>query len=1022
MNTFLNYFKGIVLVCVFFFTSQIYAQMELPSIFSSGMVLQRDMPINIWGKGAPNQLVEITIAGYAGSTTSDADGNWVVEMPVMTASGPYALVVKSGTEEKIFSDVYIGDVWLASGQSNMEMVVSNADNGANVIASANDPKIRQFKIPKGNATEPSNDLPPNSNWTSATSQYVGNFTAVGYYFAENLRKNIDIPIGIINSSNGGSRIESWMSDEMLGYDESDTTLANGEIERQPTVLYNKMIHPIIKFAIKGVIWYQAESNGDSMEDALGYSVLFKKQIESWRQIWGLGDFPFLWVQLPNYGTVYDEPQNWDAWPQLRAGQSEALTLPNTGEAITIDLGAEDIHPTNKEPVGYRLSLAARKIAYGEDIVYASPRYASNSLRDDGKIVIDFTDLGGGLVAKDSSNNKITGFVIQDDDGAIDWADAVIDGDQVIVWNDQLGEPSIVRYAWEYNPANVNLFNVDGLPAAPFYANVNPGFKIAVFESARSAIETGQSTTLSWLVFGASSITLDGSEIDSIGTLQVSPLETTTYTIIAVNRNDVSEIDTATVTIDVLDPNQINRTLNKESSSSTFEACCGEGREPSSAVDGDFATRWSSAWSDGTGDTAIDPNYDGDPDDEWIAVDMGEAIDIERVILYWEGAYGKGYDLDVSYDGYLWNTVYEERNSNGGEDNIPFTTPVSGRFIRMHGVERATQYGYSLFEITTYGMLSAKKPPAVTVNTSAGNVLQAGGTTTLAATATDSDGDIVSVSLYVDNELVKEITAEPYETQWTAGANATYSAYAVVVDNDGLTVQSNPLTLYTETESFVRFEAEDAAYTGQGNPLNSGAASGGIFMEMRDAWTIDFNNVNVPEAGEYLLSIAYQLTFESPKSQFLVVNGDTLSEVEFTAPNTTSWLQKGVLINLNAGNNSIGIHGSWNWMSFDFIAVDGATIVSVEEEKELPDQFKLNQNYPNPFNPSTVIGYSIPKSGDVSINIYNIQGQLVTELVNEYKGVGEHFVNFDASNLSSGVYFYRIKMAKYSSIKSMVFLK
>ena len=254
----------------------------------------------------------------------------------MSAGGPYTMNVSTSTQQTNLSNVYIGDVWLASGQSNMEFEVSGTDSASTVIANANDQTIRQFKIPKGLANEPSNDLPSGSAWTPATSQYVSHFSAVAYFFAKDLKPYINCPIGIINSSYGGSRIETWMSDPMLGYDESDTTLANGEPERQPTVAFNKMIYPILRVPIKGVIWYQGESNADNMEDALNYRELFQTFIQGLRSLWNEGDFPFIWLQLPNYGQSYTEPQIWDAWPQLRAGQTAALELPNTGEAITID--------------------------------------------------------------------------------------------------------------------------------------------------------------------------------------------------------------------------------------------------------------------------------------------------------------------------------------------------------------------------------------------------------------------------------------------------------------------------------------------------------------------------------------------------------------------------------------------------------------------------------------------------------------------------------------------------------------
>ncbi|MFO7446006.1 MAG: discoidin domain-containing protein [Ignavibacteriaceae bacterium] len=1016
-NIFFTLFFFIMLqVC---FLPETYAQLSLPRIFSNGMVLQRGHELPVWGKASPDSTVIVTLNGVTVSGQADSSGNWRINLPSQIAGGPYTFTVQSGTDSISLMNVFVGDVWFASGQSNMEMAINSADSASAVKAAAgNEQLIREFKIPKGLSNELSDELPAGSAWSAATSQNVGNFSAVAYFFAKNLRQHYNIPIGIINSSYGGSRIESFMSREMLGYDEADTVFAGGVAERQATVVYNKMIHPIVGYPLKGIIWYQGESNADNMPDALAYGENFRNMITGFREIWGADSLPFLWVQLPNYGEVYDEPRAWDAWPRLREGQSSALSLPYTGEAVTIDVGSVDIHPTYKQPVGYRLSLLARKVVYGEDVVYSGPKYAGNFQREDGKIEINYDHIGGGLTARGSQNGEITGFAVESNEGTLLWANAIIEDDKVVVWNDEMPEPSIVRYAWEYNQAGVNLYNAEGLPAAPFRANVNPGFKISIFNSGRAAIEYGQSTTLSWLVFGASSITLNGEAVDSADTITISPLETTEYVMIAVNRDDPNEKDTSIVTVTVLDPTLINRAKDRPASASTTEACCGGDMEPENAVDDDLTTRWSSAWQV----DPPDPNLDDNPDDEWITIDLGESVDINMVILSWEAAYGSSYDIEVSYDGYIWRTVYEERASNGGEDNITFDTPASGRYIRIHGIERATQFGYSLWEIAVYGLLSDLKPPSVNVRTAVGNVVDPGTSMKLTAQTTDSDGEIKEVSFYVDDVLLGTDTESPFEIDWTAGDSLQYVITAVVIDDDNLTVQSVPLIIYINDGTMTRFEAENASWTGQGAILNSGPASGGRFLELRDAWVLTFNNVGVSEAKDYLLVMAYQLTFESPKSQFVVVNGDTIGLVEFTAPNTTAWLKQGITIPLKEGVNEIAIDGEWNWMSFDYIAIPGAAVVSVGEAEEVPESYFLYQNYPNPFNPSTVIRYSLPEQVHVSLKIFDILGNEIKTLVNNNQGTGNYEVIFDASGVSSGVYFYRLQAGDYIQNLKMLLLK
>ncbi|MGK9369897.1 discoidin domain-containing protein [Melioribacter sp. Ez-97] len=1019
-----KYFQLLLFAAILFAAPTLtHAQLSLPYIFGNGMVLQREHEIPIWGKAAPGDSVTVDLEGNIISAIADSLGKWQTALPAMEAGGPFVLKVTSGNQSITRNNVYIGDVWLASGQSNMEYTLNNATGGSAAISSANTQLIRQFKVAKGLSDEPVDEVPSGSYWMPATPQYAGNWSAVGFFFANYLYKDLNIPIGIINSSYGGSRIETWMSDEMLGFDEQDVKLANGEPERQPTVAFNRMIHPIVGFPIKGVIWYQAESNGDNMNDALAYGELFIKLINGWRQLWNLGDFPFLWVQLPNFGQVYDQPQTWDAWPQLRAQQSKALSLPNTGEAVAIDVGSLDIHPPKKEPVGYRLSLLARKIAYGEDIVYSGPRYKGNLLRDDGKIEIYFDHIGGGLMAKNSDNGEVYSFAVTSDNTNWVWANAVIDSNKALVWNDDIAEPVKVRYAWEYNPANANLYNKEELPAAPFLADVNPGFKIASFTAGRTTLETGQSTTLSWTVFGASTVTLNGNSVDTVGSITISPAETTVYTLIAINRENPNEADTAVVTVEVLDPDMINRALNHNVTASTYEACCGDELIPEYAVDGDMNTRWSSAWQQESETTVADPNLDDNPDDEWLMVDLGEPIDLERIILYWETAYGSQYDIEVSYDGYLWQTVYEERNGDGNQDNIIFENPVSGRFIKFHFLKRATQWGYSIYEIAAYGKLSQKKPPEAKVTTDFGNVTEPNKKVNITADANDSDGEVVKAEFYADGIPIGTANNAPFKVSWTPEQFGTYNIIVRVTDNDSITVQSEPFEVYVvDNAETTIFEAENGSYTGQGNILSSPATSGGKYLELRDAWTLTFDNIEAPEDGDYLLIMSYQLTFESPKTQYLVVNGDTIAAVEFTAPNKTSWLKRGIYVPLNKGNNVIAIHGFWNWMSFDYIAIKGLIPVSVKDDDVIPGYFIVSQNYPNPFNPVTKIKYELPERSHIKLTVYNSLGEEVAELINKEQTAGSYEIEFDGSGLPSGIYYYTIQSGSYKLTRKMILLK
>jgi hypothetical protein len=992
-----------------------FATIQLSRIFANGMVLQRNMPIHIWGTANAGDSLTVSFLSSNIVAVADSNGKWRATLPAKSAGGPYSLVVLTHTQTISLDDVYVGDVWLASGQSNMEMQVNYPiDSASALIAAANFQTIRQFKVVKALANDPTEDLPSGSTWTPATSTFVGSFSAVAYLFARDLYQDLSIPIGIINSSYGGSRIEAWMSKDMLGYDEGDTVLASGAAERQPTVAFNAMINPILAYPIKGIIWYQGESNADVVTDAVAYSSLFKTMISGWRTLWGLGDIPFLWVQLPGYGEVYSTPQTWDAWPQLRAAQTSALVLPNTGEAVTIDVGSTDIHPTHKIPVGHRLALIARNVAYGESIVSQGPRYKSNRLRDDGKVEISFDNVADSLVAKDSTNGGVGNFAIAGPDNTLMWAHASIDHGKILVWNPSIPYPALVRYAWEYNPINANLYNSASLPAAPFLADVYPGFKITRFLASRSPIERGQSVTLTWNVYGASAVTLNGTAVDSATSVTVSPTATTTYTLLAVNRDDSHDVDTARVTIEVLDPDLINRALAHSISASTYAAYSGDSLFAAFAVDGNMATRWNSAWQTG------DPNRDATPDDEWIAVNLTDVIDLSKIVLSWGGSFASEYNVDVSFDGYLWTTARSVRDGDGGADTLLFADHPAGRYLRIHCLKTPVGQGYGIFELAAYGRISAKTPPTVALNTSLGNVLLPGASVTITATAS---ARVVKAEFYVDGNHVGSDSTAPFQVPWVVDSTRSeHTLTAIVTDDSMFTVQSVPLTVYVDNGTITRYEAEEAQYTGKVTVVSLRGRSGGHYLQMQSGWVVTFNTISVPSAGDYLLTFCYQLTYDTPKTQYLLLNGRQYAEVEFTAPSTSAWMQKGMMVPLNAGVNEITLDGYWEWMSLDYIGVRGSTAVGVDEAPQAPTSFALEQNYPNPFNPTTNIKYQVSDIRYLKLVVYDMLGREVAVLVNERKQPGEYTATWNAAGFASGVYICRLIAGSYVESRKMLLLK
>jgi sialate O-acetylesterase len=610
-----------------------YAAITLPYFFSSNMILQRDKPVKVWGTAAKNENITVSFNNQRIQAKANAKGDWSVTLQPMAWGGPYDMTIAGKKETKTFSNVLIGDVWICSGQSNMEWPLGDVSNTATEVPASSFPNIRLFTVEKDMAMTPKTNV-KQAAWQVCGPESSRYFSAVGYFFGKQLHKDLNIPIGLINTSWGGTNIQTWTSwdvmrerpeyknidvnayaaslagiderkaafgaalqhdkgvtekwynNNVIGWkpitqpasyesseignadgivwfkkefdvndlpanahivlslgpvDDIDSTYLNGQLvgtgrvwnqdrvytiptgnlkkgkntivikvvdggggggltghadqlyievegakipltgqwQYKPSVLstdfglkeigpnafpsqlYNAMIAPLIHFAIKGAIWYQGESNAD---EAAKYKTMFPAMIKNWRNKWG-DDFPFIWVQLANFMDAVAEPAE-SAWAELRDAQHSTLKLPQTGEAVIIDIGeAKDIHPRNKKDVGYRLALAAEKVAYNKDIVHSGPVYKSMQVQGD-KIILSFDHIGNGLVAKDKYA-YLRGFTIAGEDKKFVWAQAQIVGNTIVVHNAFVKKPVAVRYAWANNPDDANLYNADGLPASPF---------------------------------------------------------------------------------------------------------------------------------------------------------------------------------------------------------------------------------------------------------------------------------------------------------------------------------------------------------------------------------------------------------------------------------------------------------------------------------------------------------------------------------------------------------------------------
>lgn len=631
--------------------TQLAKNIEVNPLFTDNMVLQQKQKIPIWGKAESGGKVTVIFQNEEKSAIVDKDGKWRIDLSPVPAGGPYELLIKGEKTHKI-NNVLVGEVWICSGQSNMEMPVSGnwakVFNDKEEVANANHPNIRLFQVEKVMANTPQKKLESNG-WVSCSPKTISNFSAVAYFYGRYLQKELNVPVGLIQTAWGGTVVEAWMSGKTLkkfpefkdivtflendkrtedekiklekeklnewpdkiekilkskgtfdhafqnadyqiknwkimklptlwedqgldidgvvwfskeinipkswkgeeltlslgGINDYDITWFNGkrvgrgvdvDIQRnykipaslvkagknritiqvldignngglygpaknmkistnnhsisltgdwkykidpikidpaklpekpnhnsginRPSVLYNTMIYPLLPYGIKGAIWYQGESNA---ERAYQYRKLFPAMIKNWRKDWGQGDFPFYFVQLANFMKIRSQPKE-DSWAELREAQNMALKLPNTGVAVTIDIGnAKDIHPKNKQDVGKRLALNALAKTYHKDIPYSGPMYKSMQVKGN-KIIIQFDHIEGGLISK--GNKELKGFAISGKNKKFVWANAKIEGDQVVVWNSKIKNPVAIRYAWASNPV-CNLYNTANLPASPF---------------------------------------------------------------------------------------------------------------------------------------------------------------------------------------------------------------------------------------------------------------------------------------------------------------------------------------------------------------------------------------------------------------------------------------------------------------------------------------------------------------------------------------------------------------------------
>lgn len=499
-------------------TTSLFANVKPASPFNDHMVLQYNAIVPVWGTADPGEKVTVKLGKQSVSTVAASDGKWMLKLSKLAAGGPFTMSI-SGKNSITINDVYAGEVWLCSGQSNMDFTVAREDrywcgvfNEKEEVANANYPLIRVFDADFTPAATPQQDVV--GKWEIVSPQTVGHISAAAYFFARDLQKKMHIPIGLITTAYGASTAEAWIREEALVKDEKlkplvesfktkltryalDTAAQNAykiafekwkvaaakakaegkdelrgpkntdpvRDQHNATVLWNGMLKPLVPYAIRGALWYQGESNSPT---ASIYRQIMETLITDWRNQWGQGSFPFIYVQLANIGKTYDSlPAKGGSEAIKREAQLQNLSIPNTAMVVAIDNAdpndMNNVHPKNKQEIGRRLALAAEAIAYGDKkIVYSGPVY--DKMETNGNnIILHFKHTGSGLVAKDG---YLKGFAIAGADKKFVWATAKFDGNTVVVSSPEVAQPVAVRYGWGNNPPT-SLYNKENLPASPF---------------------------------------------------------------------------------------------------------------------------------------------------------------------------------------------------------------------------------------------------------------------------------------------------------------------------------------------------------------------------------------------------------------------------------------------------------------------------------------------------------------------------------------------------------------------------
>ena len=486
------------LISCFLFIAAVFSAhaVRLPAVLNANMVLQRDMQVPIWGWGDAGERITVSFAGQSKSATVGKNGKWMLKLDKLKANAkPSNLTVKGNNEIKL-GNILVGEVWICSGQSNMEWKVAQCANAKEEIAMANHSAIRLFDVP-GHTVHPLPQDKGKGEWKVCSPSTISSFSATGYYFGRRIHKELDVPVGLVGSNWGGTRIEPWTTldgfQSVPELSEQAKSVAAYTADKKvggasPSAIYNSMVHPLTPYAMRGAIWYQGESNGGE-----GITYYQKKHalVKGWRKAFQNPDLGFYWVQLCNFRKANvvkikdpkkeeSRPEGGDGWAKIREAQTQALDLKHTGMAVIIDLAdannPNDIHPKNKQDVGGRLAQWALHQTYDKkNMVPSGPLYSGHKIKGN-QVHLSFKNVGKGLIVgkkeklettKQIKNGSLKHFSIAGADKKWHWAEAKIVDNQVVLSSKEVKTPVAARYAFTMNPADANLYNKEGLPASPF---------------------------------------------------------------------------------------------------------------------------------------------------------------------------------------------------------------------------------------------------------------------------------------------------------------------------------------------------------------------------------------------------------------------------------------------------------------------------------------------------------------------------------------------------------------------------